>query len=56
MRRDLFAGPPSESMELALIATPGQAADAVATGEAIWRSVRSGAVITVADLLGPGID
>ncbi|GAB3738508.1 Gfo/Idh/MocA family protein [Microlunatus parietis] len=52
MRRDLFVGPTEESRRLGLAATTEQAAYAVAAGEAIWRSARSGSVINIADLLG----
>lgn len=51
MRRDLFGDPSPESIALGLVATVEQAADAVATGEAIWRSARSGQPVVVADLL-----
>lgn len=53
MLHDMLAGASAESIELGLVATPLQAAEAVAAGEAIWRSARTGAVVDVAALLGP---
>lgn len=52
MRRDLFLEPGKDSVRLGLSATAYEAAVAVATGEAIWRSSVEGRPITLQELLG----
>jgi predicted dehydrogenase len=54
LHEDLFGDGLDGSAELALPATPRQAAVAVAAGEAMWRSVASGAPVDVAGLLAGG--
>jgi predicted dehydrogenase len=58
LQEDLFGDGLRGSPELGLAATPRQAAVAVAAGEAMWRSVATGAPIAVAGLLdgGPSTD
>lgn len=51
LRRDLFIGPNHESSTLSLAASSRQGAVAVAAGEAIWRSIETGRVWTVEELL-----
>lgn len=48
LRHDLFVGPSAASAELGLIATAQQGADAVAAGEAIWRSIAEQRVVELA--------
>ncbi len=52
MRRDLFVEPGADSVRLGLVATAYEAAVAVATGEAIWRSSVEGRPFTLRELLG----
>ena len=52
LQNDVFIGQSMESEELGLIATSQQAAVAVATGEAMWRSVLDNRPYDVAELLG----
>ncbi len=52
MRRDLFVGPSSESIDLGMVASSAQGAAAVAAGEAVWRAVTEQRVVEPADLLG----
>ncbi|MBM7789663.1 Gfo/Idh/MocA family protein [Tenggerimyces flavus] len=52
LRHDLFAGPSEESVELGIVADGRAGAYAVATGEAIWRSVRDNRAYELAELLG----
>lgn len=51
LQEDLFGDGLDGSAGLALAATPRQAAVAVAAGEAMWRSVATGAPVDVAGLL-----
>ncbi|WP_168217686.1 Gfo/Idh/MocA family protein [Occultella kanbiaonis] len=51
MRRDLFVGPDEESVALGLGASAHEGALAVAAGEAIWRSIEEGRIVSVAELL-----
>ncbi|MGN6743224.1 MAG: Gfo/Idh/MocA family protein [Amnibacterium sp.] len=53
LQEDLFGDGLDGSAELGLAATPRQGAVAVAAGEAMWRSVASGAPVDVAALLTP---
>lgn len=52
IQNDLFIGESRESHQLELLADSEAGAYAVATGEAVWRSVRSGRPINIARLLG----
>ena len=52
IRRDLFLAPSQESLGLGLPSDSYAGAVAVATGEAIWRSVREGRPYSIAELLG----
>ena len=52
LRNDLFGEPAEESLRQGLRADAWQGALAVATGEAIWRSVVEGRAIDIADLIG----
>ncbi|WP_165962727.1 Gfo/Idh/MocA family protein [Occultella glacieicola] len=51
MRRDLFVGPDAESVALGLGASAREGALAVAAGEAIWRSIGEGRILSIAELL-----
>lgn len=51
LRRDLFEGPDEESRRLGLMADARQGALAVATGEALWRSIEQGEPVDVPGLL-----
>lgn len=51
MRHDLFRGPSERSRSLGLAADSREGAIAVAAGEAIWRSIATGAPVDVRDLL-----
>jgi predicted dehydrogenase len=51
LRRDLFVGVGEESRRLGLVASSRDGAVAVAAGEAIWRSIETGAPVDVAELL-----
>lgn len=52
LRNDLFAEPAAESLRQGLPADARQGALAVATGEAIWRSVVESRPIDIAELIG----
>ena len=54
MRRHLFGAGLDDAAQLELSATSRQAALAVATGEAMWRSAQTGEVIDVSALLDEG--
>ena len=53
LRRDLFVGPSALSTDLGLVASSIEGAQAVAAGEAIWRSIAESRPVDVAELLGP---
>jgi predicted dehydrogenase len=55
LHEDLFGDGLHGSGDLGLAATPRQAAVAVAAGEAMWRSVASGAPVDVASLLSGSV-
>jgi predicted dehydrogenase len=52
IRRDLLLGETEESRRLSIVADAWQGAQAVAQGEAIWRSVKDNRPYSVAELLG----
>jgi len=52
IQNDLFVGESKESRQLQLLADSEAGAYAVATGEAVWRSVKSRRPINIAKLLG----
>ena len=54
IQNDLFGRESKESRELGLVAGSTEGAYAIAMGEAVWRSARSGRPVNIAKLLGPG--